>query len=141
MIKYCLKCTCDHEFEAWFQSSAAYDDQIAAQEVTWPHCGSHDIDKAIMAPNVAVRGCGLERSCPVSARSAELVQLERDIRQSLVKNAENVGTRFAQEARKIHYHEAEDRGIYGKASGEEVRALLDESIEILALPPLPEDAN
>lgn len=141
MIKYCLKCTCAHEFEAWFQSSAAYDDRIAAEQVTCPHCGSHDIDKAIMAPSVAVRSCGQEKSCPVSARPAELVQLERDIRQLLVKNAENVGTRFAEEARKIHHNEAEDRGIYGKASGEEVCALVEEGIEILALPALPEDAN
>ena len=72
---------------------------------------------------------------------AELLQTMREIRRTLIKDAENVGTRFAQEARKIHYQEDKARGIYGQASGEEAAALVDEGIDILALPPLPEDAN
>ncbi|MGI9403323.1 MAG: DUF1178 family protein [Hyphomicrobium sp.] len=141
MIKYRLRCTCAHEFEAWFQSSAAYDGQVAAEQVACPHCGSHDVDKAIMTPNVAARGDWQENSRPTAAMPAELSQLVRDIRQLLIKNAEYVGTRFVQEARKIHYQEAKARGIYGQASGEEARALVDEGIDILALPALPEDAN
>jgi len=141
VIKYRLRCTCGHEFETWFPSSAAYGAQVEAEQVTCPHCGSHDVDKAIMAPNVTARGHGQDRCRPAAAMSAEVMQLVRDIRQSLVKNAENVGTRFMEEARKIHYREAKARGIYGQASGEDARALVDEGIDILALPPLPEDAN
>ena len=141
MIKYRLRCACCNEFEAWFQSSVASDSQVEAEQFACPHCGSHDVDKAIMAPNVAACGNRQKKSCRTHATPTELLQTMRDIRRSLIENAENVGTRFAQEVRKIHYQEAKARGIYGQASGEEARALVDEGIDVLALPPLPEDAN
>jgi hypothetical protein len=141
VIKYRLRCTCCNEFEAWFQSSAAYESQVEAEQLACPHCGSHDVDKAIMAPNLAACGDREKKSCSTQAMPAELLQTMREIRRSLIKNAENVGTCFAQEARKIHHQEAKARGIYGQASGEEAAALVDEGIDILALPPLPEDAN
>ncbi len=142
MIKYRLRCACSNEFEAWFQSSTAYDAQVQGEQVACPRCGSHDVDKAIMAPNVAACGDRQDEPChPPAATPKELRQLVRNIHRSLVKDAENVGTRFADEARKIHYQEAKARGIYGQASGEEARALVDEGIDILALPSLPEDAN
>ncbi len=141
MIKYCLRCALAHEFEAWFASSASYEAQAAAAKVCCPQCGSHEVDKAIMAPNVTVR----DRAEPDPPQAAEghpgAVEVLREVRRTLLAGVEDVGARFPEEARKIHYGETEARGIRGTASGEEVRTLLDEGIAIIAVPPLPEDAN
>lgn len=91
-----------------------------------------------MAPNVSIRA-GHEP--PATARRQEAHALLRQVRLTLLAGVEDVGSRFPEEARKIHYGETEARGIRGTASGEEVRALLDEDIEVVAIPPLPEDAN
>lgn len=141
MIKYRLRCACTHEFEAWFRSSATYEVQAQDQQICCPACGGHDVDKAIMAPNLAGRGCSEEGSGQSACKQERLCEVLREIRSALVAGAEDVGARFPDEARKIHYGETEPRGIHGTASGEEARSLLEEGIEILAFPPLPEDAN
>lgn len=146
MIKYTLNCAKGHEFEAWFSNSASYDAQAAARAVSCPVCGSGDVTKAMMAPNV-VSTKGREtapRGVPAPqplAMPAEFAQLVRDVRSQVAANAEYVGPRFAEEARKIHFDEAEKRGIYGEATASEVRALLDDGIDCTPLPPLPEDQN
>ena len=129
MIKYRLHCVEGHEFEAWFSSSAAYDAQAQGQQVCCPECDGREVVKAVMAPNVALRGA------PESAGEAQsnvptVVHLLREFRR-----------RFPEEARKIHYGEAKVRGISGTASGEEAQSLIEEGIEIMMLPPLPEEAN
>lgn len=140
MIKYRLQCAKGHEFEAWFSSSAAYDAQARGQQVCCPECDGHEVVKALMAPNVAVRGAADGVKGAQGQRPAA-VHLLREFRRALLAKAEDVGARFPEEARKIHYGEVEPHGIAGTATGEEARALLEEGIEILMLPPLPEEAN
>jgi hypothetical protein len=108
--------------------------------VSCPDCGSSDIAKAIMAPNVVARRRGKKGSATADPRPSPCADVLHEIRRALLAQAEDVGAHFPDEARKIHYGEAEPR-IHGTASAEEARTLLDEGIEILAVPPLPEDAN
>ena len=136
MIKYRLQCAEGHEFEGWFASSASYDAQSAGGQVTCPHCNSHEVGKSIMAPNVAMRPRGYDEDAPARYRN-----LVREVTQALVSGSEDVGDRFPEEARKIHYREVEQRAIRGTASADEARALVEEGVEIMALPRLPEDAN
>jgi len=149
MIKYRLACTKGHAFDAWFKSSVDYDRQARRGLVVCPDCGSHKVAKAIMAPRVARRDRG--EASPVrtanapaakaAAPEAEVLAMMRKVRATVLENAENVGPRFAEEARKIHYEETEPRGIYGEASPVEVKELHEEGIECYPLPRLPEDQN
>jgi len=138
VIRYRLRCSAAHEFEAWFPSSQSYDAQADAGRVSCPECGSAEVEKAIMAPNVA---SGVSRREPVAAMPAEMREALREIREAVIARAEDVGTRFPEEARRIHYSEDNTRAIRGTASRDEVRELLDEGIEVVAIPHLPEDAN
>ena len=140
MIRYRLQCANAHEFEAWFASSASYDVQSAGAQICCPECNSCEVGKSIMAPNVAPRTRGdvavSEEEVPARYRN-----LVRAVRKVLESNSEDVGSRFPEEARKIHYKEVEQRAIRGTASSDEARALVDEGVEIMALPRLPEKAN
>ncbi|CAN5400597.1 DUF1178 family protein [soil metagenome] len=146
MIRYDLHCQDGHEFDGWFRDSAAYDDQAAAKLVTCPLCGSDKIGKQLMTPGLPAK---LNRKSEVKqpvftgsdARQAQLLAMMRELRQHIEANAENVGSRFADEARKIHYEEVEKRGIFGEATAEDAKALVEEGIEIHPLPRLPEDGN
>ena len=156
MIRYALRCERDHTFESWFQSSSAFDQQVKRKLVTCPVCGSANIEKAIMAPQIVSKK-GRKRTPPVPAQAPEaprpdptplMMAQERELRAKLkelrdhiIKNADNVGDRFANEARKMHYGEIEHRPIYGEASPDEARTLIDEGIEVSPLPVLPEDRN
>ena len=161
MIRYALRCDRSHDFESWFQSSAAYDSQVKRKLVTCPICGSAKVDKAIMAPRiVGKKGRGratpppeptatttapeAAQSAPTSllmAQERELRAKLKELRDHIVKNADNVGERFPNEARKMHYGEIEHRPIYGEASPEEAKSLIDEGVEVSPLPVLPEDRN
>jgi hypothetical protein len=145
LIRYRLRCALAHEFEAWFASSESYDAQAAAHGIACPECGGHDVEKAVMAPNVAVRdsatGPSHDPEMHVMNVRPQVVEALREVRRSLLAAAEDVGARFPEEARKIYHGEAETRGIRGTASRDDVRTLLDEGINIIAVPPLPEDAN
>ncbi len=164
MIRYALRCDHDHAFESWFQDSSAYDAQVKRKLVSCPVCGSDKIEKAIMAPRIVGKK-GRERGEPappapvpatpapaeapaVAASTPLMMAQERELRAKLkelrdhiVKNADNVGERFPNEARKMHYGDIEHRPIYGEASPEEARSLIDEGIEVSPLPVLPEDRN
>jgi hypothetical protein len=156
MIRYTLRCERGHQFESWFQSSSAYESQERRHLIDCPSCGSDKIERAIMAPQiVSKKGREPARpapAAPVEATPAESTSLmmaqERELRSKLkelrdhiVKNADNVGDRFPNEARKMHYGDIEHRPIYGEASPEEARALIDEGVEVSPLPTLPEDRN
>ncbi len=156
MIKYALHCEKAHEFESWFPSSDSYEAQRKQGFVACPVCGSTRIDKALMAPQVARRDRRPEpmpvAGPPVPAPAAEPVAMVspveqelrakiRELREHLVKNADPVGDRFAEEARKIHYGETKHRSIFGQATPDEARELADEGIEFHALPVLPDDRN
>jgi hypothetical protein len=140
VIKYRLQCTHGHEFEGWFASSVSYDAQVAAGQLTCPECNSSDVGKSIMAPNVATRAlpdvASLDEDSPARYRN-----LVREVTRVLAKTSEDVGARFPEEARKIHYREVEQRAIRGTASMDEARALVEEGVEIMAMPRLPEDTN
>ncbi len=143
MIRYALRCDRDHEFEAWFRSSADYDRASAAGETLCPVCGSHEIGKAPMAPAVSgtkKKGETVSLAAP-DPRSAVFQEALREFRKKVTENADYVGDKFAEEARKIHYNETEARGIYGEATADEAKALVEEGIGFHPLPPLPEDAN
>ena len=142
MIRFTLTCNQGHEFDGWFSGSEAYESQKATAALTCPICGSADVRKALMTPAVttARRAEKIAAAAHVTA-APESVAVLRQIRERLIENADNVGDRFAEEARRIHYDEAEKRGIYGKASPDEVRALVEEGIEFHPLPILPEDHN
>ncbi|MHB2169441.1 DUF1178 family protein [Alsobacter sp. R-9] len=154
MIRYALACEAGHEFESWFRDSASYDSQKAAGFVTCPACGSAKVEKQIMAPSVARtdherRGLPVPATTPeapvpmalMSERERAFRELVRALRKHVAENAEHVGPRFAEEARKMHEGLAEFRAIYGEATVEEARALAEEGIDALPLPFLPDEAN
>jgi len=165
MIRYALNCDQGHNFESWFANSSAFDKQAKRALVTCPICGSAKIEKAIMAPSLAanlghsgtadpqpptppapppLQPAPIPPKTPVAMMSAaerELRHKLKELRDHITKNAHYVGPRFPEEARKIHYGEAEHRSIYGEASPEEAQQLHEEGIEFHALPILPDDKN
>jgi hypothetical protein len=161
MIRYALRCERDHTFESWFQSSSAFDSQVKRKLVSCPVCNSVNVEKAIMAPQIVSKK-GREKANPapvpapppaaaetpaagstplLMAQERELRTKLKELRDHIVKNADNVGERFPTEARKMHYGDIEHRPIYGEASPEEARALIDEGVEVSPLPVLPDDRN
>jgi len=147
MIKYSLACEQAHEFESWFPSSEAFETQRQRGFVTCPVCNSPKVDKQIMAPSIARTDKGPQAQ-PEAHPMAVLSEKERQIRAALhalrehvIRNAEDVGKDFVEEARKMHYGEAEERSIYGEADLEEARALLEEGIDVLPIPHVPDDRN
>ena len=160
MIHYNLRCEHDHTFESWFQSSSAYESQERRKLISCPVCGSDKVERAIMAPKV-VSTKSREREAPaptpaaastevtapaaatplMMAQERELRAKLRELRDHIVKNADNVGERFPNEARKMHYGDIEHRPIYGEASPDEARSLIEEGIEVSPLPVLPDDRN
>jgi hypothetical protein len=149
VIRYTLACGKGHSFESWFADSAAYDRQRKRKLVACPHCGSTKVDKAIMAPRLAAQSpdrieAPAADKAPVamiSPQEREFRQKLKELRSHLTKNADNVGARFPEEARKMHYGEAEHRSIYGEASPDEAKALAEEGIEFHPLPVLPDERN
>lgn len=161
MIRYTLVCDNGHGFEGWFRSSDSYDAQAASGLVACLACGSVKVAKAMMAPALAKTAALVPdksrsiaeapASEPVAVPSGDvpvmaeperqLRALMRAVREHVTRTADNVGPRFPEEARRMHYGEAEFRPIYGEASPSEARALVEEGIEVAPLPALPGDLN
>ena len=159
MIRYSLLCDKKHAFESWFANSAAFDKQVKRGLVACPVCGSSKVEKALMTPSLAKAGrkraTTAETAPPVPAEPSqaptavammspqehELRTKLKELREHLTKNAENVGRRFPEEARKMHYGEIEHRSIYGEASPNEAKDMLEEGIEFHPLPVLPDERN
>jgi hypothetical protein len=162
MIRYALGCEQGHQFESWFQNSAVYDKQIRRGLVTCPICSSAKVEKTIMAPRIiGAKGSGTaaapspapppadapppaEAPTPVAMVSPQERELRRklkELRDHLVKNADYVGQKFPEEARKMHYGEIEHRSIYGEASPDQAKELHEEGIEFHPLPVLPDERN
>lgn len=132
MIVYNLRCGDGHEFEGWFRDIAAFDAQAASEKLVCPICNSREVDKAIMAPSVA----GTKKAdltAPEEMR--KMRQFMTGLRKYVQDNAEYVGPRFAEEARKIHYGETEERQIYGEATVKEAVDLVEEGVDVAPLPP------
>jgi hypothetical protein len=158
MIRYTLRCERGHGFESWFQSSSAYEAQEKRKLVNCPVCGSARIERAIMAPQIVSKRdredaapapaatTTTEVNAPAStplmmAQERELRAKIKELRDHIVKNADNVGERFPNEARKMHYGDIEHRPIYGEATPDEARSLIEEGVEVSPLPVLPDDRN
>jgi|SRR5205823_3289758 len=147
MIHYDLICKDGHEFDGWFSSSASYDEQEQQRLLVCPVCGSDRIEKRLMTPGLPAKSNRKSEAKqqvftgPADPRQRMLLSMMRELRKSVEANAEYVGDKFAEEARKIHYEEVEKRGIYGEATVEDANALVEEGIEVHPLPKLPEDGN
>ena len=166
MIKYSLACDNGHQFESWFQNSGAYDKQVKRKLVSCPVCDSTKVEKAIMAPRLgasakkrgmpAVPMPDVTPSIPapapeattetapvamISPQEQEFRSKLKELRDHLVKNSDNVGKKFPEVARKMHYGEIEHRSIYGEASPDQAKELHEEGIEFHPLPVLPDERN
>jgi hypothetical protein len=138
LIVYALQCSEGHGFEGWFRDSAAFDEQETCGKLVCPICDSHSIKKAMMAP--ALKGAPAERnSVPEEIR--KMRRFMTGLRKYVEQNADYVGPKFPEEARKIHYGEIEERQIYGEASVKEANELIEEGIDVAPLPPDLEEAN
>ena len=146
MIVFDLICAQDHVFEAWFGSSEDYESQKASGLLECPMCGDANIRKAVMAPSVGRKGnqASETKTSPPKDQMAtgsmkDMMAIMTKLQQHVESNFENVGRDFPEEARKIHYGEAEERGIYGEASSEEAEALLDEGVDVFPMPKAPKE--
>ena len=138
MIRYALNCDHGHGFEAWFGSSSDYDDQAARGLVECPFCGSHAVEKAVMAPSVS----GTKKSAaPDMAAKMQTLMMEaaREVRAHVEANFDYVGDAFAREARDIHEGRSEKREIYGEATPAEVKKLKEDGVPVAPLPAAPPD--
>jgi hypothetical protein len=161
VIRYALVCAKGHDFESWFQNSAAFDKQVKRGLVACPQCGSTKVEKALMAPRLARSDKGSDAAAAVAAAAAvpavaphasspvalmspqeqEFRSKLKELREHLTRNSDDVGKQFPEQARKMHYGEIEPRSIYGEASPEEAKALHEEGIEFFPLPVLPDERN
>ena len=141
MIHFALHCERGHEFEAWFRSNDDFEAQQRGGLVACPACGCDKVAKALMAPAVAT---SRKREKMVLAAGAEqratMAQL-RALAEKMRENADYVGDKFAEEARKIHFGEVEQRGIYGEATPDEARALAEDGVDFMPIPVLPDEHN
>lgn len=132
MTTYNLICEKEHEFEGWFRSSSDYDDQVKKKLLACPFCGSTKISKGIMAPNVAT---GRRKDAAREEKMQKtMVKVLKEVRDHVEKTSDYVGDKFAYEARKIHYGDAEERSIYGEASKDDVDELREEGIDVTSIP-------
>jgi hypothetical protein len=137
MIVYNLRCKAGHGFEGWFKDSAAFDAQASSGKLVCPVCNSRKVEKAIMAPAVA----GTRKtSVTAPEEMRKMRQFMTGLRKYVQDNAEYVGPRFAEEARKIHYGETQERQIYGESTVKEAVELVEEGIDVAPLPPDPDEA-
>ena len=166
MIRYALRCDRGHDFESWFQDSASFDRQVKRKLVACPACDSVKVEKAIMAPQITRKGRGARQrgseerlaarasteaavapAAPESGASlmtpegSELRAKLKELRDHIKAQADNVGEQFPDEARKMHYGEIKPRPIYGEATPDQARALVDEGVEVMPMPVLPGDRN
>ena len=146
MIRYDLICSKGHEFDGWFSDSAAFDTQAKRGLISCAHCGVTKIEKQIMAPGIPTKGNRKSETQamsagPIDPRAAAMVQVMRDYRKHVTENSENVGKKFADEARKIHFKEVKERSIYGEATADDAKALIEDGIDVHPIPRLPEDGN
>jgi len=141
MIRFALHCDQAHEFDVWFRSNNDYEIQYKKQLINCPICGSTAIEKTLMAPSVSTtRKCEQVVTGDEQAKTRIRKQLQQ-LAKSVRENADYVGEQFAEEARKIHFGEVNPRTIYGEANKQEIASLLQDGIDVLPLPALPEKQN
>ena len=165
MIKYALACKQGHGFESWFSDSLAYEQQAKRGLVECPHCGSTQVDKALMAPSISTskrkaRNAFIDSAkadAPSPAPEAQSVAMQpaallddnqralrdmiRDLHAKIAENTVDVGSGFVEEARKMHDGDIPQRAIRGEATLAQARELWEEGVPVMPVPVLPEDRN
>ncbi len=159
MIHYQLHCGQDHDFDGWFANSSGFEEQQARGLIACPHCGNSDVRRALMAPAIGKKGNATASVEPVGETSEaalpavvppampvvmpdpvlsdQMIEMIHKVRAEVEQNCDYVGSDFAEEARKIHYGEADQRGIYGETTLDEAQELVEEGIDVTALPFVP----
>lgn len=141
MIRFSLICDSEHEFEAWFRSSDDFETQKKRGFVDCPSCGSHKVEKALMAPAVSTARKQEKVALAMGEEQRRMMTQMKAIAEKIRANADYVGDKFAEEARKIHFGEADQRGIYGEATLEEAKSLAEDGVDFMPVPVFPEDQN
>ncbi|UUP17113.1 DUF1178 family protein [Nitratireductor thuwali] len=141
MIRFDLACAQDHSFDAWFRNGADFDAQNEKGLIACPHCGSNDVRKALMAPAVSTSRKKSQVALAMGDEQKKALAKLKALSEKVRENADYVGDKFAEEARKIHFGETDPRGIYGEATSEDVKGLVDDGVDFLPLPVFPEDRN
>jgi hypothetical protein len=141
VIRFSLVCDHDHEFEGWFRSNDDFETQKKRGFVDCPACGSHKIEKALMAPAVSTGRKKEKVALAVGEEQRRMMAQMKAMAEKIRANADYVGDKFAEEARKIHFGEADPRGIYGEATIEEAKDLAEDGVEFMPIPVFPDDQN
>lgn len=141
MIRFSLVCDNDHEFEAWFRSNDDFDTQSKRGFVECPACGSKKVGKALMAPSVSTGRKKEQIALAMGEAQKQALAQLKALAEKVRENADYVGDKFAEEARKIHFGETEARGIYGEATLDEARSLAEDGVEFMPIPVFPDDQN
>jgi hypothetical protein len=141
MIRFSLHCEHEHEFDGWFRDGADFETQKKRGFISCPICNSSKVEKALMAPAVSTGRQKEKVALAVSEEQRKLMDRLREMTRKVRENADYVGDKFAEEARKIHFGEIEPRGIYGEASIEEAKGLIEDGVDFMPLPEFPEDRN
>lgn len=136
MIKYSLQCSTGHGFEGWFRSISDFEKQAEQKLLSCPVCSSDEVKKAIMSPAVSTsrKQAGAKKEARLREIKSTISEAASKARDYVEKNFDYVGEKFPEEARKIHYGETQQRGIFGEATGKEAKELADEGVSIAPLP-------
>ena len=141
MIRFSLQCDREHGFEGWFRNNDDFETQRKRGLVECPACGSHGVEKALMAPAVSTGRSREKMALAIGAEQRKAMAQMKALSEKIRENADYVGDSFAEEARKIHFGEADARGIYGEATPEEARGLVEDGVEFMPIPVFPGDRN
>ena len=131
MIKYNLICECGKDFDSWFSTSSEYEIQKRRKLINCIYCNSTLVKKSIMSPNLTNKS---NKSVKENKFKKNIKKQLMNFRKYIEKNFTNVGEKFPQEARKIHYDKKTSKGIYGQATPEETSELIEEGIEVDSIP-------
>ena len=141
MIRFSLHCDHAHEFEGWFRSNDDFETQKKRGFVECPTCGSNKVEKALMAPAVSTGRKKEKIALAMGEQQRRAMAELKALSQKMRENADYVGDKFAEEARKIHFGETEARGIYGEATPDEARDLIEDGVDFMPIPVFPDEQN
>jgi hypothetical protein len=141
LIRFSLTCDHGHEFEGWFRSNDDFDKQKKRGLIDCPDCGSHRVEKMLMAPAVSTGRKQEKMALAMNAEQRRIMGEMKALSDKMRENADYVGDKFAEEARKIHFGETEARGIYGEASPDEAKSLVEDGVPFMPIPVFPDDRN
>jgi hypothetical protein len=141
LIRFSLICDQDHEFEAWFRNNDDFDKQKKRGFVECPACGSKKVGKALMAPAVSTGRKKEKIALAMTEMQKKAMAEMKALSEKIRENADYVGDKFAEEARKIHFGEVEARGIYGEATPDEAKSLAEDGVSFMPIPVFPDDRN